>query len=159
MIEASKLLDDNFKIYITGKGELTDRLKKEAEGDNKIQFTGRVDDSELKALIRACDIYCFPSITKNEAFGLALAEAMYYEKPAVTFTIPGSGVNYVSLDGVTGIEVENRNVEKYAEALKKLSAENRDIRDRYGKADKKRVEENFLSTQFCERIKKLFAGF
>ena len=154
LIEASKLLDDNFKIYIAGKGELTDRLKKEAEGDNKIQFTGRVDDSELKALIRACDIYCFPSITKNEAFGLALAEAMYYEKPAVTFTIPGSGVNYVSLDGVTGIEVENRNVEKYAEAMEELAAD-KELRDKYGRAGKKRVEGNFLDSQFRENIRKV----
>ena len=63
-------------------------------------------------------MFCFPSISKNEAFGLALAEGMYYEKPAVTFTIPGSGVNYVSLNRVTGIEVENRNVEKYADAMR-----------------------------------------
>ena len=104
-------------------------------------------------MIRACDIYCFPSITKNEAFGLALADAMYYEKPAVTFTIPGSGVNYVSLDGVTGIEVENRNVEKYAEALKKLSTD-KELRDQYGKAGKKRVIENFLDSQFRENINK-----
>lgn len=157
LIEASKLLGDNFKIYITGKGELTDRLKKEAEGDNKIQFTGRVDDSELKALIRACDIYCFPSITKNEAFGLALAEAMYYEKPVVTFTIPSSGVNYVSLDGVTGIEVENRNVEKYAVALQKL-AEDEVLRNTYGTAGKKRVIENFLDSQFRENIKAAIGG-
>ena len=46
---------------------------------------------------------------------------MYYEKPAITFTIPGSGVNNVSLDGVTGIEVENRDIEKYPEAMKKIS--------------------------------------
>ena len=45
-------------------------------------------------------IFCFPSITRNEAFGIALAEAMYCGKPAVTFTIEGSGVNFVSLDGV-----------------------------------------------------------
>lgn len=154
LIEASKLLDDNFKIYIAGKGELTDKLKKEAEGDNKIQFTGRVDDKELKASIRACDIYCFPSITKNEAFGLALAEAMYYEKPAITFTIPGSGVNYVSLDEVTGIEVENRNVEKYAEAMKKLATD-KELRVKYGRAGKKRVEDNFLDSQFGENIRKV----
>ena len=154
LIAASKLLENNFKIYIIGKGELTDRLKKEAEGDNKIQFTGRVDDLVLKALIKACDIYCFPSITKNEAFGLALAEAMYYEKPTVTFTIPGSGVNYVSLNGITGIEVENRNVEKYAEAIKTL-ATNKKLRDKHGRAGKKRVEENFLDSQFRENIKEM----
>lgn len=156
LIQASKLLNDNFKIYITGTGELTEELHKAAAGDGKITFTGRIDDTELKALILASDIFCFPSITKNEAFGLALAEGMYYEKPAVTFTIPGSGVNYVCIDGETGIEVENRNVEEYARALEILAG-NAELREKYGKAGKKRVEENFLSTQFCENVKNLIA--
>lgn len=154
LIQASKLLDNAFHIYITGIGELTEKIHEEAKGDNKITFTGRIDDTELKALILASDIFCFPSITKNEAFGLALAEAMYYEKPAVTFTIPGSGVNYVSLNKVTGIEVENRNIEKYVDAMRML-AQNKEMRLKYGKAGKERVENNFLSTQFCSNIKKL----
>ena len=150
-MQASKLLDDRFRIYITGTGELTEKLHEEARGDNKITFTGRIDDTELKALILASDMFCFPSISKNEAFGLALAEGMYYEKPTVTFTIPGSGVNYVSLNKVTGIEVENRNVEKYAEAMRTL-AQNKELSSKYGKAGKERVENNFLSTQFCTNI-------
>ena len=158
LVQASKLLDDKFRIFITGKGELTEKLHEEAKGDTKITFTGRIDDVEIKALILASDIFCFPSITKNEAFGLALAEGMYYKKPAVTFTIPGSGVNYVSLDKVTGIEVENRNVEKYADAMRILS-KNKELRLKYGKAGKERVENNFLSTQFCNNIKELFAAF
>lgn len=158
LVQASKLLDDKFRIFITGKGELTEKLHEEAKDDTKITFTGRIDDVELKALILASDIFCFPSITKNEAFGLALAEGMYYKKPAVTFTIPGSGVNYVSLDKVTGIEVENRNVEKYADAMRILS-KNKELRLKYGKAGKERVENNFLSTQFCNNIKELFAAF
>ena len=152
LIQASKLLDDSFKIYIAGTGELTEQLHKEAEGDSKIIFTGLIDDMELKALIYAADIFCFPSITRNEAFGLALAEAMYYEKPAVTFTIPGSGVNYVCLNGEDGIEVENRNVEKYAEALRGL-AKDENARRRYGEAGKKRVVENILDRQFSDNIR------
>ena len=158
LVQASKLLDDKFRIFITGKGELTEKLHEEAKGDTKITFTGRIDDVELKALILASDIFCFPSITKNEAFGLALAEGMYYKKPAVTFTIPGSGVNYVSLNKVTGIEVVNRNVEKYADAMRTL-AQNKELSFKYGKAGKERVENHFLSTQFCGNIKKLFATF
>ena len=158
LVQASKLLDDKFQIFITGKGELTEKLHEEAKGDTKITFTGRIDDVELKALILASDIFCFPSITKNEAFGLALAEGMYYKKPAVTFTILGSGVNYVSLNNVTGIEVENRNVEKYADAMRTL-AQNKELSLKYGEAGKERVENNFLSTQFCNNIKKLFATF
>lgn len=157
LIRASKLLDDRFVIYITGTGELTEKLHEEANDDKKVIFTGRIDDMELKALILASDIFCFPSITKNEAFGLALAEGMYYGKPAVTFTIPGSGVNYVSIKGETGIEVENRNVEAYANALSTLAGK-KELRDRYGKAGKKRVEENFLSTQFCINVKNIISA-
>lgn len=157
LIQASKLLNDSFTIYITGTGELTEKLYKEANDDKKVVFTGRIDDTELKALILASDIFCFPSITKNEAFGLALAEGMYYGKPAVTFTIPGSGVNYVSINGETGIEVENRNIEAYANALNTLAG-NKELRDRYGKVGKKRVEENFLSTQFCINVKNVISA-
>lgn len=154
LIQASRLLDDTFRIYITGTGELTEKLHQEAAGDNKIIFTGRIDDVELKALIWSSDIFCFPSITKNEAFGLALAEAMYYEKPAVTFTIPGSGVNYVCINGENGIEVENRNVEKYADALRQLAADE-NLRIRYGQAAKKRVCENFLNSEFKTNINRV----
>lgn len=153
LIQVSKYLDDRFRFFITGKGELTDQLKKEAEGDSKITFLGLVSDEELKAYMSAMDIFCFSSITKNEAFGLALAEAMYYEKPAVTFTIDGSGVNYVSLNGVTGIEVPNEDVKAYADAMKKL-ADHPELRMQYGQAAKNRVVENFLDSTFAENIKK-----
>ena len=155
LIQASKLLDNSFKIYITGKGELTEKLKEEASGDSKIVFTGRINDTELKALLYSSDIFCFPSITKNEAFGLALAEAMYYEKPAVTFTIPGSGVNYVCLDNENGIEVPNRDVKAYANALEKL-AKDKKLCKQLGKNGKQRVVDNFLSTQFAANIQDLF---
>ena len=61
-------------------------------------------------------------------------------KAPVTFTIPGSGVNYVSINGVTGIEVPNRDVKAYATAMTKL-ADDKELRDRYGKAARKRVVE------------------
>lgn len=156
LVQVSKLLDDRFKIYVTGKGELTESLLKEAANDSKVEFTGRIDDVELKAIILAADIFCFPSITKNEAFGVALAEGMYYGKPTITFTIPGSGVNYVSINNVTGIEVENRNVEKYAVAMMRL-ADDAELRQKYGEAGRQRVNEKFLSTQFYENVRNTFS--
>lgn len=157
LIQASKLLDDRFHIFITGTGELSDRLRREASSDPKVEFTGRIEDAEMKALLLASDIFCFPSVTKNEAFGLALAEAMYYEKPAVTFTIEGSGVNYVCLDKEDGLEVPNRDVGAYADALRQL-AQDPGLRERYGKNGRKRVMENFLDHQFRENIRMVIAG-
>lgn len=157
LIKASKLLDDRFTIRITGKGPLTESLHQLAAGDPKVKFLGLVSDLELKANLLACDIYTFSSITKNEAFGVALAEGMYFGHPAVTFTIPGSGVNYVNLNGITGIEVSNRDVKAYAEALKKL-ADNEDLRQSYGKQAHKRVVDNFLFDSFKNNLRDVIQG-
>lgn len=155
LIRASKLLDDNFSIYIAGKGELTDSLHKLAKDDRKVQFLGLISDDELKAYLLACDIFCFPSITKNEAFGVALAEAMYFNNPCVTFNIKGSGVNYVNLDGVTGIEVENKNVIKYSEAIKKLGNDEK-LRQEMGYNAQKRVCSEFLLSSYQKKIRDFF---
>lgn len=154
LVRASKLLDENFLVWIGGRGPLTEELKALAADDKKVTFLGRVGNDELVSRILACDIFCFPSITKNEAFGIALAEAMAYAKPAVTFTIEGSGVNYVSLDGLTGIEVENRNVAAYAEAIKKLASDAQ-LRKTYGENAKRRVEELFTNEKFTQNVNDL----
>ena len=154
LIEASKELDDDFKFLIAGTGPLTDELKQQAEGDDKIEFLGKITNSERKRYLYACDIVCFPSITRNEGFGLALAEGMYFGKPAVTFTIPGSGVNYVNLNGVTGIECPNGDSKAYAEALKKLAGDP-ELREKYGKAARQRVLDNFTEEIFAENLLRL----
>ncbi len=151
LIQASKLLDDRFRFYIGGQGPLTEQLKAEAAGDEKITFLGRISDEELIARYSAMDIFCFPSITKNEAFGIALAEAMYFAKPAVTFTIPGSGVNYVCPDGETGIECPNADAKAYAKALTRL-ADDPGLRARLGTAARQRVSDNFLNRNFRDQI-------
>ncbi|MCI8988132.1 MAG: glycosyltransferase [Clostridia bacterium] len=157
LIRASKLLSGDFKIIIGGEGPLTESLKSLSEGDEKVEFIGKVNNSALRAYMLACDIFCFPSITKNEAFGIALAEAMSYSKPSVTFTIEGSGVNYVSVGGETGIEVENCNVEKYARAIEMLASDSV-LRDNYGAEAKKRVELLFTDKKFKNNIKNLING-
>ena len=151
LIKASQFLDDSFQIVIGGMGELTNKLKQEAAGDERIAFLGKLTNNELMAYYAACDMYCFPSITKNEAFGLALAEAMYFGKPGVTFTIPGSGVNYVNLNGVTGIECPNGDSKAYAEALQKL-ADYPALREKYGKNARQRVMDFFTIEQFQQNL-------
>ena len=156
LVEASRYLDDRFVILIGGKGELTESLTAQAAGDGKVHFLGRISDEELIACDLACDIFCFPSVTKNEAFGIALAEGMSFGKPAVTFTIPGSGVNYVNLDGVTGLECPNADSRAYAAALTRL-ADDAQLRRQYGEAAAQRVQELFLFSQFEANIRGLFS--
>ena len=154
LIRAAKTLDSRFAFLITGAGEETEKLKQEAAGDPRICFLGVVDDTTLKGCLLAADIFCFPSITKNEAFGLALAEALYYGKPAVTFTIPGSGVNYVCPDGECGLEAPNRDVAAYSERLKRLG-DDPALRERLGENGRKRAETLFMYPQFSDRIRRI----
>ncbi len=157
LIEASeKMGDEDIHFFIAGEGELTDKLKALAGNDRKIEFVGRISDSEKRAYLCASDIICFPSVTRNEAFGLALAEGMYSGKPAVTFNIKGSGVNYVSLDGVTGIECPCGDSEAYAGALKKLCSDSA-LRREYGKNARRRVLDNFTGESFRKNINSLLS--
>lgn len=151
LVEASKYLDDRFTVFIGGKGELTEELRAQAAGDKKIVFLGRISDEDLIAFYLAMDIFCFPSIAKNEGFGIALAEGMFFGKPAVTFHIPGSGVNYVNLKDVTGLEVPNGDCKAYADAIKRL-ADHADLRTKMGSAAKRRVEKLFMMKSFKENI-------
>ena len=151
LVKASKLLDDSYSILIGGKGELTKELKELAKDDKKVTFLGRVPDDEMVAYYKACDIFCFPSITKNEAFGLSLAEAMYFGKPAITFNIPGSGVNYVSIDKETGVECPNGDYSAFANAIKELAG-NDDLRNKYGRNAELRSKSKFLFDEFKENI-------
>ena len=156
LVKSSKLLSDDYVVLIGGCGPLTDDLKKLATGDSKIEFLGKISDDELKAYLLACDLFCFPSITKNEAFGIGLAEAMYYGKPSVTFTIPGSGVNYVSVNEETGLEVENMNVSMYADAIKKISSDP-DLKEKFGNNAQERVKNNFLFETFKDNVYNLIS--
>ena len=153
-IDAASKLDDNYIFFIAGSGELTDELKAQASGNSNVVFLGRISDSDRRVYLQACDIFCFPSITRNEGFGLALAEAMYFGVPGVTFHITGSGVNYVNLDGVTGIECPNSDSNDYSEAIKKLANDNV-LRKKYGEAARKRVLDNFTEENFKKNIQRL----
>lgn len=157
LIKAFELLDNRFVLNIVGDGELTESLKSQAANNPNIHFLGKIDDISLKAYYLASDIFCFSSITKNEAFGIALAEAMYFGLPAVTFTIPGSGVNYVSINNETGLEVANKDVTAYSNAIKALGEDDA-LRNKYGEAASLRTVKNFLFSQYQRLIVKLMLG-
>ena len=154
LVRASGYLDDRYAVLIAGDGPLTPQLKQMAADDHKVEFLGVVSDLELAVYDSSCDIFCFPSITKNESFGFSMAEAMYYGKPTVTFTIPGSGVNYLSLNGVTGIECPNSDPIAFARAIRTL-ADNSELRKQYGSAAKERVLNFFSFKIFKNKLIKL----
>ena len=154
LIEAEKYVKSDCVFVIAGSGPLTDELKAQCKS-SRVHFVGRLSDEDLKLYHYAASVFAFPSVTKNEAFGVALAEAMYCGTPAVTFTIPGSGVNWVSLNGETGLEVPNGDDKAYAEAIDKLIGD-KELSKRYAENGMKRVRDNFTIPKMIEEMEKCY---
>ena len=143
LLEAEKLIKNDCVILIAGQGPLTDELKKAYKSD-RIHWIGRLSDRDMKLYYHAADIFAFPSITRNEAFGVVLVESMYCKAPAVTFTIEGSGVNWVCPNNETSLEVANSNAEEFAGAVDRLLSD-KELRDRLAENGKARALRLFSS--------------
>ena len=151
LIDAADKLKGKYKIILIGGGPLEETLKQKAKTNSNILFLGKVSNQALRVYLNLCDIFAFPSITKNEAFGVALAEALYCGLPAVCFDIQGSGVSWVNQNEVTGFVVENKNVNKFAEALDKL-LEDDGKRKEMGENATLWASKNFLKKEAVEKV-------
>ena len=153
LIDAAKMLPQ-YNFYLGGTGTITDELKEYAKDVSNFKFLGKLDDLTLEAYLNSCDLFAFTSLTKSEAFGLALAEALMHSKPAVTFTIPGSGVNFVSVDGLTGLECPNGDSKELAKAIDKLLTDDK-LREVFSKNAKDRADTLFSFDAFSKKINNL----
>ncbi|MBD5322713.1 MAG: glycosyltransferase [Bacteroides sp.] len=154
LLEAEKLVKEDCVFLIGGDGPLTESLKREFVSE-RIHWLGQLSDHDRKLYYSASDIYAFPSVTRNEAFGVALLEAMYCGCPPVTFTIPRSGVNWVSINNHTGLEVENRNVVEYAYTLDRLLKDD-ELRARLADNARQRVRQFFIKDVVSRQYKDLY---
>jgi glycosyltransferase involved in cell wall biosynthesis len=154
LIEAAPLISEEAVIIIAGEGALSEELKRKS-ASFAVHFIGCLSDDELRYYLYASDLFVFPSVTRNEAFGVALAEAMLCGLPAVTFTIPGSGVNWVCIAGETCLESENGNVPALAASINQLLADD-SLRKRLGINAFKRAKENFTMDVIRENLIRLY---
>jgi len=156
LIAAEKYIKSNVKILIAGRGPETNKLKQLAANNKRIEFLGKVSCNDLRCYYHAADIFGFASITKQEAFGVALAEAMYCKCVPVTFHIEGSGVNWVNLKGVTGEEVALYDTKAYAEAIDKILT-TPELLNQYAEASHKRICDHFTDAESVKVAQKIFA--
>ncbi len=151
LIDAANYLPDDCVCIVGGVGPLTEELKNATSNNFKVVFTGKLSEEEKEAYFECCDVFAFPSITKNEAFGLALAEALLHGVPAVTFNIPGSGVNYVNMNNETGLEVPNCDSKAYAEAIMKIINDD-ELKNKFKKNAAERTAKLFSVEAFKNSI-------
>ena len=141
LIEIERMVKSDCQFIIAGSGPLTERLKQRSIS-HRITFTGRLSSDDLRCYTHAADIFAFTSNTKAEAFGLALAEAMYCRCVPVVFHLEGSGVNWVSLKGQTGEEVPLGDLQAYANAIDTLLSHPEKMKQ-YAEASHQRVLDMF----------------
>lgn len=151
LIKAEPYIKDDCEIIIAGKGPLTEEAKS-LTNSNRVHFVGRISDDEKRLYYHAAQIYAFPSYTTAEGFGLTLAEAMYCGAVPVTYTIDGSGVNWVSLKDVTGLEVDNQNYKEFASAIDYILA-NPDKAKKFSQNAHERVVNYFTIEKEVELLK------
>jgi len=122
LIEALVKLPRDVCLILGGDGPETVSLRKLAKElgvAGRVHFTGFIPQEMLPAFYQACELFCLPSVSKAEAFGIVQVEAMACGKPIVSTRLK-NGVEFVNNEGKTGLTVEPGNASALAEALLKL---------------------------------------
>lgn len=144
-------------LWLVGTGPLEAELRSLAAGlgvAERVRFWGDVADADLPALLHACDVFLFPSITPNEAFGLVLVEAMACGKPLVACKLR-SGVPYVCRAGDNGVLVSPMDSQELGQSMAELIA-SPELRTRLGLRGAQRAEAEFSKQAMILRHRKLF---
>lgn len=158
LIEAAKLLTDDAVVVVGGVGELEQELKAyshECDVEDRVKFIGRIPQDLIYAYYKAADVFCLPSITKAEAFGVVLVESLAMGTPIVTCNIEGSGVPWVNQDGVTGYNVTPENPQELAEKINLILC-NGELRSQFSANCTKRYRELFTLDKMVDATYRLY---
>ncbi|MDI9569827.1 MAG: glycosyltransferase family 4 protein [Pseudomonadota bacterium] len=145
-----------FRLLLAG--ETTDKayLEKcrcraqELQIDDQVAFVGHIDN--MPGLLRSADIFVLPS--HGEAFSRAILEAMAAGKPVVATDV--GGAREAIEEGVCGFLVPPGDTAALGDRLL-LLAKNVSMRQRFGAAARRRLEERFTIELNILETEKLYA--
>jgi glycosyltransferase involved in cell wall biosynthesis len=143
------------QLLIIGDGPQRALLEREARAlgvVDRVHLLGQT--SEIVPYYHAADVFVLPSVGRSEAFGIVQLEAMASGKPVVNTRL-ATGAPWASLDGVTGITVLPANADDLARATNIL-LNDPELRLKYGKAGRTRVESEFSLQLMVRRTTELY---
>lgn len=132
----------NTHFAIVGNGARSDEFQQMARDlgiADSVTWTGLLKNPIEDGVFAATDIFCLAS-QWQEAFGMVLAEAMAFEKPAVGSAI--GGIPEVIEDGVTGLLHAPQDTAQLARNLLRL-LNDVGLRRQMGQAGRRAVEQKF----------------
>ncbi len=156
IIEAAALTGPDVRYVLVGPGEFPapwSRRMRQLGVEGKFVLAGKVPEPELPAYYAACDLLVLPSVSRLEAFGLVLVEAMASGKPVVASDLPG--VRDVVRNGKTGLLSEPFNAADLAGKIRALAQDDR-AAAQMGAAGRKLAGERYSWEVIGTRIEKVY---
>ena len=144
----------NLFYTIVGSGKLENELQKlivELGLKKHVKLLGYRKD--IKELLDAADVFCFPS--RREGLGLAAIEAMACGLPLITSNI--HGINDYSVNGITGYTCSPNDVEGFAHSILKLVSDPK-MRRKFGTYNQEKAR-NYDIRNVTEKMKKIYTMF
>ncbi len=154
LIEAMRSLDAT--LVVAGNGLEADRIVTMGRQvlEDRFVWLGDVADDQVPDIYRSADVFCLPSSSKAEAFGIAAMEALASGLPVITTEV-GTATSTVTADGLTGFVVPPRDSEPLRSAIDKVLSGD-DLRARMGAASRERALEMFDRRIMFERIAEVY---
>jgi rhamnosyl/mannosyltransferase len=157
MVEALKQVPGH--LWIAGTGPLEGKLRRQVglSGLNeRVEFLGNISEREKFTRLKACDVFVLPSISRAEAFGVALLEAMAMGKPLVVSDLP-TGVSLLVQNGVNGHRFPPGDAKALAAILLRLANNPQDMMS-MGRASQRLVQEKYTTNTMINSYLKLYEG-
>lgn len=117
LLEAAKRLPEEVVFWVAGEGSQTSELRQNLGDNQRVQWLGRISETEKIARLRAADVFCAPSL-RGESFGVVLIEAMASGTAIVASDI--TGYARVARPDVEAVLVPPGNPEELAKGLLKV---------------------------------------
>lgn len=158
LVKAAAHLDDGALVLIGGTGPCEPALREQVRRlglQGRVQLLGRIEDDELMSYHLAADVFCLPSRSRAEAFGVAALEAMSMGRPVVGTDVGGAALPWIINDGETGWVVPVDDDRALATALGRLLADGA-LRRRMGEAARRRFLDLFTAERMVAGIEHEF---
>ena len=121
LIRAMAFVDKSVKLIVAGEGTQRENFERAAEDagvEDRVTFTGRIDDHTLVNLYAEALAVAF--VPYDEDYGLVTLEAFLSSKPVITTSDSGGPLEFIE-HGINGLVCEP-NVAALAAAVNELSA-------------------------------------